>query len=290
MENQMQVFNFKDQQVDIIIIDGQPHFIGSQLATILGYTNPQKAVRDHVDAEDKLTERIVLSGQNREVTLINEGGLYALIFSSNLKSSKEFKRWVTHEVLPSIRKTGKYENPQFNRKAGCTFRVGNVDGYFDENGKAFFNLEDTARALGIINTHQKDANGNLYVRWDTIKKMLCSRKYIKPWQKLDREAFIPEDVFYSMVDQARNATAQEFQAIVKAEMPQKEIINNKKYKITLQHLVKDIRCGAEEIEKTFGVSHLTAIDRAIELKEQMTGINLDVLRELLPVDDPVELD
>ena len=57
MENQMQVFNFKDQQVDIILIDGQPHFIGSQLATILGYTNPQKAVRDHVDAEDKLTER-----------------------------------------------------------------------------------------------------------------------------------------------------------------------------------------------------------------------------------------
>ena len=186
-------------------------------------------------------------------------------------------------MLPSIRKTGKYENPQFNRKAGCTFRVGNVDGYFDENGKAFFNLEDTARALGMI-TSRQDANDNHYVHWSNVKKMLWRHKYIKPWQKLDREAFIPEDVFYSMVDQARNATAKEFQAVVKAEMPQKEVVNNKKYKISVQHLVKDIRCGAEEIEKTFGVSYLTAIDRAIELKEQITGIDLDVLHELLPID------
>ena len=81
MENQMQVFNFKDQQVDIILIDGQPHFIGSQVSRILGYANPQKAVRDHVDEEDKRTERIVHpSGGMQDTVIINEGGLYSLIF------------------------------------------------------------------------------------------------------------------------------------------------------------------------------------------------------------------
>ena len=186
-------------------------------------------------------------------------------------------------MLPSIRKTGKYENSQFNRKAGCTFRIGDVEGRFDENGRAWFNLEDTARALGMINNKHQDTNNNPYIRWDNVKKMLWRLKYIKPWQKLDREAPIPEDIFYSMVDQARNATAKEFQEVVKAEMPQKNT-SVKQHKISLQYLIKDIRCAAEEIEKTFNVSHLTAIDRAIELKEQLTDIDLDVLRELLPVD------
>lgn len=76
----------------------------------MGYSNPQKAIRDHIDVEDKLTERIVLSGQNREVIFINESGLYSLILSSKLPSAKKFKRWVTSEVLPAIRKTGHYGN------------------------------------------------------------------------------------------------------------------------------------------------------------------------------------
>ena len=75
---------------------------------MLGYSNPQKAIRDHIDEEDKLTERIVLSGQNREAVLINESGLYSLILSSKLESAKRFKRWVTSEVLPQIRKSGAY--------------------------------------------------------------------------------------------------------------------------------------------------------------------------------------
>ena len=103
------IFSFEDQQVDILTDDqGNPWFIGSQIAKILGYSNAQKAVRDHVDAEDKLTERIVLSGQNREVITINESGMYSLILSSKLDSSKRFKRWITNEILPSIRKYGVY--------------------------------------------------------------------------------------------------------------------------------------------------------------------------------------
>lgn len=89
-------------------IDGEPWFAGKDVADIIGYTNTPKAIRDHVDDEDKLNERIVLSGQNREVILINESGLYSLILSSKMPNAKKFKHWVTSEVLPSIRKHGVY--------------------------------------------------------------------------------------------------------------------------------------------------------------------------------------
>ncbi len=95
-------------QVRTLMIDEEPWFVGKDVASILGYTNTAKAIRDHVDNEDKLTERIVLSGQNREVIFINESGLYSLILSSKLPTAKQFKHWVTSEVLPSIRKTGGY--------------------------------------------------------------------------------------------------------------------------------------------------------------------------------------
>ena len=83
-------------------------FVGSDVAKALGYTNTPKAIRDHVDDDDKLTERFVLSGQVRSVIIINESGLYALILSSKLPQAKAFKRWVTAEVLPQIRQTGGY--------------------------------------------------------------------------------------------------------------------------------------------------------------------------------------
>ena len=89
-------------------VNNQIMFVGKDVATALGYTNTQKAIRDHVDDDDKLTERFVLSGQVRSVIIINESGLYSLILSSKLPQAKAFKRWVTSEVLPQIRKTGGY--------------------------------------------------------------------------------------------------------------------------------------------------------------------------------------
>ena len=87
---------------------GDVMFCAKDVAEALGYNNTMKAVRDHVDEEDKLRERIVLSGQNRQAIFINESGLYALILSSKLESARRFKHWVTSEVLPSIRKQGGY--------------------------------------------------------------------------------------------------------------------------------------------------------------------------------------
>ncbi|MBM6533950.1 ORF6C domain-containing protein [Streptococcus dysgalactiae subsp. equisimilis] len=103
-----EIFNFNGQKVRTLTINNEPYFVGKDVADILGYQNPQKAIRDHVDFDDKLTEQIVQSGQNREMIIINESGLYSLILSSKLPQAKEFKRWVTSEVLPQIREQGAY--------------------------------------------------------------------------------------------------------------------------------------------------------------------------------------
>lgn len=99
-------------EVRALNIDGEPWFVGRDVAAALGYSDEKSAVRDHVDSEDK---RVMQKGQiasldipNRGLTIINESGLYSLILSSKLESAKAFKRWVTSEVLPSIRKTGGY--------------------------------------------------------------------------------------------------------------------------------------------------------------------------------------
>ncbi|HGW3810030.1 TPA: BRO family protein [Staphylococcus aureus] len=108
---ELQTFNFEELPVRTLEVDGEPYFIGKDVADVLGYTNSRKALSDHVDEEDKLTSRIVTAGQNRNVTIINESGLYSLIFSSKLENAKRFKRWVTSEVLPTLRKTGAYQVP-----------------------------------------------------------------------------------------------------------------------------------------------------------------------------------
>ena len=109
MTSELKVFeNPAFGQVRTIEIDNEPWFVGKDVAEALGYSDTDKAIRNHVEAEDKLTRRFGGSGQNRNMTIINESGLYSLILSSKLPGAKEFKRWVTSEVIPSIRKTGGY--------------------------------------------------------------------------------------------------------------------------------------------------------------------------------------
>ena len=111
MKNQI----FKNEefgQIRTCTMNGETYFVGKDVASALGYVNPNKAMIDHVDDEDKLTSRIVMAGQNRQVIIINESGLYALILSSKLEGARRFKRWVTSEVLPAIRKNGRYELEQ----------------------------------------------------------------------------------------------------------------------------------------------------------------------------------
>lgn len=109
MKNNLKIFSSNEfGELKIIMNDNEPWFIGNEVAELLGYENVRNAVPKHVDEEDKLRTRIEYAGQNREMTIINESGLYSLILSSKLPTAKKFKRWVTSEVLPSIRKTGSY--------------------------------------------------------------------------------------------------------------------------------------------------------------------------------------
>ena len=106
--NNLKIWNYEDTTVRTIEIDGEIWFVGKDTAEILGYSNTRDALAKHVDDEDKATVAIRDGSQNRNVTVINESGVYALIFGSKLPYAKKFKHWVTHEVLPEIRKTGAY--------------------------------------------------------------------------------------------------------------------------------------------------------------------------------------
>ena len=113
MENNLEIFtNPEFGNIRIIEKNGEPWFIGKDVAEALGYEASRNAITKHVDDEDKLTHQISASGQNRNMTVINESGLYSLILSSKLPTAKKFKRWVTSEVLPAIRKTGSYKTPK----------------------------------------------------------------------------------------------------------------------------------------------------------------------------------
>lgn len=108
--NDIKIFeNQEFGKVRALEIDGKPYFVGKDVAQILGYKDTSDALKKHVDEEDKLTRRFADSGQNREMYIVNESGLYSLVLSSKLESAKRFKRWVTSEVLPSIRQTGGYQ-------------------------------------------------------------------------------------------------------------------------------------------------------------------------------------
>lgn len=98
--------------VRAVDIDGEPWLVGKDVAQVLGYNDTDQALRKHVDDEDKLTRQIDGSGQGRSMTIINESGLYALALSSKLPGARKFRRWVTAEVLPAIRRTGGYDIPK----------------------------------------------------------------------------------------------------------------------------------------------------------------------------------
>lgn len=111
----IQIFNNPEfGSIRSIEQNGEPWFVGKDVAQALGYSNPQKAIRDHVDDLDKGVNEMDTPGGKQQMPIINESGLYSLIFSSKLEGAQRFKRWVTSEVLPSIRKTGCYGTPDLS--------------------------------------------------------------------------------------------------------------------------------------------------------------------------------
>jgi len=178
-------------KVRTLLIDGNPWFVGKDAAVILGYSNTSKALADHVDPEDKLNNESLSSLGQRGGWLINESGLYSLILSSHMPRAKQFKRWVTSEILPSIRKHGVYmigslmdqvmQNPQVIYQMAESLlkernRADRLDAelqeampkaaYFDAfvNPRDCTNIRNTANELGIP---QKE-----FVTWLLEKRVL----------------------------------------------------------------------------------------------------------------------
>lgn len=111
--NQLEIFKNREfGEIRTVVINAEPWFVGKDIAEVLGYSNSRKAILDHVDDEDKIDGVTIRDsiGRDQAAVVINESGLYALIFGSKMASAKRFKHWVTSEVLPQIRKNGSYEN------------------------------------------------------------------------------------------------------------------------------------------------------------------------------------
>lgn len=109
----LQIFNNPEfGEIRTTVIDGEPWFVGKDVAMALGYGNPRQGIASHVDAEDKGVQKLDTPSGEQEMTIINESGLFSLVLGSKLPSAKQFKHWVTAEVLPTIRKTGSYSMKQ----------------------------------------------------------------------------------------------------------------------------------------------------------------------------------
>ena len=143
--NELQNFDFQGNSVRVTLIDNEPYFVGKDVADVLGYQNGSRDINSHVDSEDKLKYQISTSGQMREQIIINESGVYSLIFGSRLESAKRFKHWVTSEVLPTIRRTGSYQGKPLTATEQLSLAVKSVLEIDDR----VTNLEDTMRVSGV---------------------------------------------------------------------------------------------------------------------------------------------
>ena len=161
--NQTQVFdNPEFGKVRTLVINDEPWFVAKDIAVSLGYAKPENAVANHVDEEDKTTTLIQGTGSNykSKVTLINESGLYSLILSSKLQNAKKFKRWVTNEVLPSIRKNGGYiqgqEAPELTEEELMARAVLMAQNVLANREKKIKALEAEKKNLELENNHKKE--------------------------------------------------------------------------------------------------------------------------------------
>lgn len=180
MEKAIKIFdNPTFGSIRTVEIDGEPYFMGKDVARALGYTNPQKAIRDHVDTDDKtVNDSFTVNGTAG--LLINESGLYSLILSSKLPKAKEFKRWVTSEVLPSIRKTGGYGVDNLQEIIGITVAE-TIKQILPVLQKSTFSSDCEEEEIVIRKAKRRKPNGKIAklpcdLR-NEVDDMICSERY-----------------------------------------------------------------------------------------------------------------
>lgn len=151
--NEVKIFNSKEfGDVRTVTINGEPWFVGRDVALSLGYKDTSDALKKHVDSEDKLTRCFADSGQNRQMYIVNESGLYALIFGSKLDSAQRFKHWVTSEVLPAIRRTGGYQMQAPQGKELLALAVLEAQKTIEEQNKAIEQMKSKVIFANAVET------------------------------------------------------------------------------------------------------------------------------------------
>ena len=154
-ENKIQVWDYESSEVRTVQVNGEPWFVGKDVAAVLGYSNPRDAINKRVDDEDKGVAKCDTLGGVQDLTIINESGLYSLVLSSKLPNAKKFKRWVTNEVLPSIRKHGAYMTPETIKKVMLTpdfiiSLAGELKNEQEKNKKLTLELESKDEELSTL--------------------------------------------------------------------------------------------------------------------------------------------
>lgn len=187
---EIQVFNNEEfGQIRTITINGEPWMVGKDVAMALGYSNTKDAIATHVDSEDKTviqrSENTTFEIPNRGMTIINESGLYSLIFGSRLEGAKRFKHWVTSEVLPAIRRTGRYGNHTYRIQDAP---IGEVTALLHETS-AF--LREMDKVMRNQNSHPSDIAEEFKSVCDQLGIVRLSDNFVKESVAVEPTYFMP---------------------------------------------------------------------------------------------------
>lgn len=191
--NELKIFKNNDfGEIRTVTINGEPHFIGKDVAEILEYQNGSRDINRHVDPEDRIKTMVFDGNQDKETILINESGLYSLILSSKMPKAKNFKRWVTSEVLPEIRKTGSYTRAPKSFKEALYLAYKQQEKIEElEKTKAWIGNKREATAMNTASQKSKEVKKlqvalDLEMSYATVKKVekMTGRKY--NWRNLKK--------------------------------------------------------------------------------------------------------
>ena len=179
-------------EIRTVTINGEPHFVGKDIAEILEYQNGSRDINRHVDPEDRIKTMVFDGNQDKETILINESGLYSLILSSKMPKAKKFKRWVTSEVLPEIRKTGSYTKAPKSFKEALFLAYKQQEQIEElERTKAWIGNKREAQAMNTASQKSKEVKKlqvalDLEMSFATVKKVekMTGRKY--NWRNLKK--------------------------------------------------------------------------------------------------------
>lgn len=284
VDRQLQVFS-NPEFGDVRVIDnnGDPWFVGKDVAEKLGYTNPQKAIRDHVDTEDKRTERIVHpSGGAQETIIINEGGLYSLTVRSNLPGAKKFTRWLTHDVAVSIRKTGSYSSTTAVQQRplktldAVKEEIALVESTENDTTLKLQEVEKATAALIKANFALKMAKQDYSLALSNYKEAAAIAG-VKPKDfKIESPTFTVRYLYEKYKDQGVTISAL-YDAAIAAGVPAKGVFDRGRLEVPQDHLESVLSSLSLVADQS--LSYLKRIEQGLISQDTTLGTLISLLKE-----------